>query len=79
MDVADCYNGAMKRRSQTPTGPLPDFSEPLARLDAVIARADADTAAHLTKVRESLLAVARGEGRRLSDAEFKQIYGPKDH
>jgi hypothetical protein len=68
----------MKRRSQAPTAALPDISEPLARLDAAIARADDETAAHLRMLRESLLSVARGEGRQLTAAEFKQIYGPKD-
>jgi hypothetical protein len=68
----------MKRRSQNSTTVLPDISEPLARLEAAIARADADTAAHLRKVRESLLAVARGEGRQLTNAEFERKYGPKN-
>jgi hypothetical protein len=54
------------------------MTEHLARLDAAIARADDGTAAHLRKVRQSLLAVARGEGRQLTNAEFEQIYGPKD-
>lgn len=71
------YNAGMKRRIPTrPTVAL-DVSEPLARLDAAIARADPPTAAHLRMLRESLLAVGRGEGRQLTDAEFKQIYGPK--
>jgi hypothetical protein len=52
-------------------------SKQLARLDAAIARADDQTAAQLRELRESLLAVARGEGRRFTDAEFEQIYGPK--
>jgi hypothetical protein len=69
----------MKRRTQTrPAAAAPDVSKQLARLDAAIARADAQTAAHLRTLRASLLAVARGEGRQLSDAEFERIYRPED-
>ena len=67
----------MKRRSQTPSASPSDVSKERARLDAAIARADDQTAAHLRELRESLLAVARGEGRQLTDAEFEKIYGSK--
>ena len=67
----------MKRRTQSPhVSPL-DVSEQLAHLDAAIARADDQTADHFRKLRESLLAVARGEGRQLTNAEFEREYGPK--
>ena len=62
---------------KTPSASPPDVSKQLARLDAAIARADDQTAAHLRELRESLLAVARGEGRQLTDAEFQRIYAPR--
>jgi hypothetical protein len=69
----------MKRRAQTrPAAVAPDVSKQLARLDAAIARADAQTRDRLRELRASLLAVGRGEGRQLSDAEFEQIYGTED-